>query len=99
MNRYYCTFLTIQSPQAKVDSLRDAHKLLERHIEGHTTIKAELASCQKQLNDQLEKYETLKEKFNETCKQRDVDEQAHRNTQEQWQNQVGDIKIYYKHYV
>ena len=75
--------------QSKADSLRDAHKLLERHIEGHATIKSELVLCQKQLDDQLEKYEALKNKFNETCKQRDVDLQTHNNTKEQWQKQVG----------
>ena len=74
--------------QVKTDSLQDANKLLERHMESQAKLQSDLTLCQKQLDNQLEKYEALKQRFDETCKQREVDLQAHANKQEQWQIQV-----------
>lgn len=79
--------------QVKTDSLQDANKLLERHIESQAKLQSDLTLCQKQLDDQLEKYEALKQRFDETCKQRDVDLQAHANTREEWQIQVRHLDI------
>ena len=70
--------------QVKTDSLQDANKLLKRHMESQAKLQSDLTLCQKQ----LEKYEALKQRFDETCKQREVYLQAHANTQEQWQIQV-----------